>query len=74
MKNKKFKVSLYFVRSIEDEEEFTVEAKDEKSAFEKVEKLSSLYNDSDYRLNDYEIREVAESDDVGIWAYEPKES
>ncbi len=74
MKNKKFKVSLYFVRSIEDEEEFTVEAIDEKSAFEKVEKLSSLYNDSDYRLNDYEIREVAESDDVGIWAYEPKES
>lgn len=74
MKNKKFKVSLYFVRSIEDEEEFTVEAKDEKSAFEKVEKLSSLYNDSDYRLNDYEIREVAESDDVGIWAYKPKES
>lgn len=74
MKNKKFKVTLYFVRSIEDEEEFTVEAKDEKSAFEKVEKLSSLYNDSDYRLNDYEIREVAESDDVGIWAYEPKES
>lgn len=74
MKNKKFKVSLYFVRSIEDEEEFTVEAIDEKSAFEKVEKLSSLYNDSDYRLNDYEIIEIAESDDVGIWAYEPKES
>lgn len=74
MKNKKFKVSLYFVRSIEDEEEFTVEAEDEKSAFEKVEKLSSLYNDSDYRLNDYEIIEIAESDDVGIWAYEPKES
>lgn len=74
MKNKRFKVSLYFVRSIEDEEEFTVEAVDEKSAFEKVEKLSSLYNDSDYRLNDYEIREVAESDDVGIWAYKPKES
>lgn len=74
MKDRKFKVVLYFVRSIEDEEEFTVEAKDEKSAFEKVEKLSSLYNDSDYRLNDYEIREVAESNDVGIWAYEPKES
>lgn len=74
MKNKRFKVSLYFVRSIEDEEEFTVEAIDEKSAFEKVEKLSSLYNDSDYRLNDYEIREVAENDDVGIWAYEPKEN
>lgn len=74
MKNKRFKVGLYFVRSIEDEEEFTVEAKDEKSAFEKVEKLSSLYNDSDYRLNDYEIREAAESDDVGIWAYKPKES
>lgn len=74
MKNKKFKVSLYFVRSIEDEEEFTVEAKDEKSAFEKVEKLSSLYNDSDYRLNDYEIRETVESDDVGIWEYKPKES
>ena len=74
MKNKKFKVNLYFVRSIEDEEEFTVEAEDEKSAFEKAKKLSSLYNDSDYRLNDYEIREVAESNDVGIWAYEPKES
>lgn len=74
MKNKKFKVGLYFVRSIEDEEEFTVEAIDEKSAFEKAKKLSSLYNDSDYRLNDYEIRETAESDDVGIWAYEPKES
>lgn len=74
MKNKKFKVTLYFVRSIEDEEEFTVEAEDEKSAFEKVEKLSSLYNDSDYRLNDYEITVSAESDDVGIWAYKPKES
>lgn len=74
MKNRKFKVNLYFVRTIEDEEEFTVEAKDEKSAFEKVEKLSSLYNDSDYRLNDYEIIEIAESDDVGIWAYKPKES
>ena len=74
MKNKKFKVGLYFVRSIEDEEEFTVEAIDEKSALEKAKKLSSLCSDSDYTLNDYEIRETAECDDVGIWAYKPKES
>lgn len=74
MKNKRFKVSLFFAKRIADKEEFTVEAIDEKSAFEKVEKLSSLYNDSDYRLNDYEIRETVESDDVGIWAYKPKES
>lgn len=74
MKNKKFKVNLYFVRTIEDEKEFTVEAKDEKSAFEKAKKLSSLFGDSDYTLNDYEIRETAENDDVGIWAYKPKES
>lgn len=74
MKNKRFKVSLYFVRSIEDVEEFTVEAKDEKSAFEKAKKLSSLLSDSDYTLNDYEIRETVKSDDVGIWAYKPKES
>lgn len=74
MKNKRFKVSLYFVRSIEDVEEFTVEAKDEKSAFEKAKKLSSLLSDSDYTLNDYEIRETVKNDDVGIWAYKPKES
>lgn len=74
MKNKRFKVSLYFVRSIEDVEEFTVEAKDEKSAFEKAKKLSSLLNDSDYTLNDYGIGGIVKSDDVGIWAYEPKES
>lgn len=74
MKNKKFKVGLYFVRSIEDEEEFTVEAIDEKAALKKAKRLSFLCSDSDYTLNDYEITLSAESDDVGIWAYEPKES
>lgn len=74
MKNKRFKVNLYFVRTIEIEEEFTVEAEDEKSALKKSKKLSSLCSDSDYTLNDYEIRETVEGDDVGIWAYKPKES
>ena len=62
MKNKKFKVSLFFAKRIEDKEELTVEAKDEKSAFEKAKELSSLRKDLGCKSN--EIGGIVTTDDL----------
>lgn len=62
MKNKRFKVSLFFAKRIADKEEFTVEAKDEEEAFEKAKKLSSLRKYLGCKSN--EIGGIVESDDL----------
>lgn len=62
MKNKRFKVSLFFAKRIADKEEFTVEAEDEKAAFEKAKKLSSLRKVLGCKSN--EIGGIVTTDDL----------